>query len=871
MKQKFTYLLSLMLMCILGVSNAMAADVTVGLTQAIDATNHKLGVVTSTSATDIACSANTFGSNINFYKETGSDKTPSINGTKYATETHWRKTVKDTYENQWVGYTLTIAEGKQFNITGVHAMIAVCDDTYNWYVEITNSSDEVLYKSLEKTTKKASTTDFSVSTSALDQAVQAKLAGIKGTINVRVYVKQSGNTKYFAIPYLTVTGNVEAASAVVTPPSFITDLDESYEVTVGRSLTLTVSAKDADSYQWYNGETAIDGATKSSYTFAPTAEGISSIHCVAKNTAGSSSSTVATVTAVPWKPITTARSWDFTKGDSWKSGMAASTGLWTDNSSKKRYSNAVALANEELCDNNGVLSGLTGVYITGGVGNVLLSYNTGKPNELCLQISGNSVKVTIPDCNVKDRIYIRFGANGDDKTGIISSASINPSSISKKGSDRTNAETVVVTKAGDVELTLNTSIRLYEIKVTPYIAVTDFELSTDEVSVEEYENVSVSAKNFTPANYTDGTMEWTTSDAAVATVNNGVITGVKAGTATITATSVDGPSKSLEVTVTACAPKNVSIEMTSDSEAKAPKVESGKTYTLTAKAQGYDLKYQWASKTSEKGSYVNIGGATAQTYQQAASELGSKFYKVTITNAQGSAVAEYEVKTVVPLEAFTIANEDGTGGINYKALDSDDPEVRIVYQIARADEPVELEIADSVEYAGVTYAVTVVGEEAFVNDMTVVELETSPVLREIGARAFMACVNLADVELAEGLEIIGDAAFAGCTKLPIIFIPSTVQYVGFKAFADCTSLTDIFYDGTKAEWNALPNIGMAGIAKSVTIHFNDGETENGKGNIVGINNANADEAQKNGKFFENGELIIYKNGKAFTAAGAEKK
>ncbi|MBQ1797498.1 MAG: leucine-rich repeat domain-containing protein, partial [Prevotella sp.] len=175
------------------------------------------------------------------------------------------------------------------------------------------------------------------------------------------------------------------------------------------------------------------------------------------------------------------------------------------------------------------------------------------------------------------------------------------------------------------------------------------------------------------------------------------------------------------------------------------------------------------------------------------------------------------------------------------------------------------------EYAGVTYAVTVVGEEAFVNDMTVVGLETSPVLREIGARAFMACVNLADVELAEGLEIIGDAAFAGCTKLPIIFIPSTVQYVGFKAFADCASLTYIYYDGTKAEWEALPNIKLAGIAKSVTIHFNDGETENGKGNIVGINNANADEAQKNGKFFENGELVIYKNGKAFTAAGAEKK
>lgn len=825
MRQKFTYLLSLMLLCILGASNAMAGDV---YKLSFQDSSKKPGVVT-------------------------------LNGTVQASSTYFGYNAdKHNYNTKFNGCTY---DGVSYSV-GLKMEGAT---------SITWTSTEKANVTIVQSTWSDKTIKFDGTELSVDDATATTGGRVYTISNVEAgdhsVTRGSGESGLFCII-------VEYLSSAPVAPTIVTDLKSAYDVTVGKSVTLTIQASDATGYQWYQGApegTAISGATKASYTYTPTEAGTTSFYCVASNDNGNVKSTVAAVTAGEWKPITTARSWDFTKGGSWKSGMAASTGLWTDNSSKKRYSNAVALANEELCDNNGVLSGLTGVYITGGVGNVLLSYNTGKPNELCLQITGNSVKVTIPDCNVKDRIYIRFGANGDDKTGTISSASINPSSISKKGSDRTNAETVVVTKAGDVELTLNTSIRLYEIKVTPYFAVTDFELSTDEVSVEEYENVSVSAKNFTPANYTDGTMEWTTSDAAVATVNNGVITGVKAGTATITATSVDGPSKSLEVTVTACAPKNVSIEMTSDSEAKAPKVESGKTYTLTAKAQGYDLKYQWASKTSEKGSYVNISGATAQTYQQAASELGSKFYKVTITNAQGSAVAEYEVKTVVPLEAFTIANEDGTGGINYKALDTDEPEVRIVYQIARADEPVELEIADSVEYAGVTYAVTVVGEEAFVNDMTVVELETSPVLREIGARAFMACVNLADVELADGLEIIGDAAFAGCNSIKEFFIPGTVQYVGFKAFADCASLTDIYYDGTKAEWNALPNIGMAGIAKSVTIHFNDGETENGKGNIVGINNANADEAQKNGKFFENGELVIYKNGKAFTAAGAEKK
>ena len=841
MRQKFTYLLSLMLMCIFGASNAMAET-------AVFSASTMTGQASGTAGSTVA-------------------------------------------DNIWYGNGTNLAAGFTIQITSNLGKAYTAQDPSNGKFSLGTSfknSNGAQNTITLPTGYTATSVKFYVTANA---DADAKLSEINGTsCNDAVTSHKDGTnptviTKSFADPVNTFTftfstkqvmfvAEVTYAAPTNDPPSFTTDLQSSYDVTVGRSVTLSVSAKGATSYQWYSnvsnsstGGTAISGATTDSYTYVPEVAGTSYFYCVVTNANGSKTSTVAAVTAGEWKPITTKRNWLFTQQSKYAADQAAATSLWGDySSSNKRYGNARALAEEELSGNDGPLFGLAGIYFTAPKGKLLLG---GKDdNSRSMQTNGNGISMTIPQCNVKDRITLRWSASGSDKNVTIT---YGKQSISCKGINRNNTATLIADEAGDVTIGIPNSVRLFEVTVTPYFAVTDFELSTDKVSVEEFENVSVSAKNFTPSNYTDGTMEWTTSDAAVATVNNGVITGVKAGTATITATSVDGPSKTVEVTVTPCAPKNLSIEMTSNSDATAPKVESGKTYTLTAKVQGYGLTYQWASKATEKGSYANISGATAQTYEETASELGSKFYKVTVTNAQGSAVAEYEVKTVVPLEAFTIANEDGTGGINYKALDSDEPEVRIVYQIARADEPVELEIADSVEYAGVTYAVTVVGEEAFVNDMTVVGLETTPVLREIGARAFMACVNLADVELADGLEIIGDAAFAGCNSIKEFFIPGTVQYVGFKAFADCASLTDIYYDGTKAEWEALPNIKLAGIAKSVTIHFNDGETENGKGNIVGINNANADEAQKNGKFFENGELVIYKNGKAFTAAGAEKK
>ena len=70
-------------------------------------------------------------------------------------------------------------------------------------------------------------------------------------------------------------------------------------------------------------------------------------------------------------------------------------------------------------------------------------------------------------------------------------------------------------------------------------------LSNTEVTVEASEDVTVTAQTF-PIN---GDITWSTSDATVATVDGGVITGVASGTATITAVS-GSASASVAVTVT---------------------------------------------------------------------------------------------------------------------------------------------------------------------------------------------------------------------------------------------------------------------------------------------------------------------------------
>lgn len=56
-----------------------------------------------------------------------------------------------------------------------------------------------------------------------------------------------------------------------------------------------------------------------------------------------------------------------------------------------------------------------------------------------------------------------------------------------------------------------------------------------------------------PSNATNKNVTWTSSDTAVAAVNNGTVTAVKEGTAVITATAADGSGKSADCTVTVTA------------------------------------------------------------------------------------------------------------------------------------------------------------------------------------------------------------------------------------------------------------------------------------------------------------------------------
>lgn len=100
--------------------------------------------------------------------------------------------------------------------------------------------------------------------------------------------------------------------------------------------------------------------------------------------------------------------------------------------------------------------------------------------------------------------------------------------------------------------TLTPELRNAQGEAPADVPVSAITLSQTSQSLKVGESVTLTAE-VTPEDATNPAVEWTTSDANVATVENGTVTAVAAGSATITATATDGSgiSASCAVTVTA--------------------------------------------------------------------------------------------------------------------------------------------------------------------------------------------------------------------------------------------------------------------------------------------------------------------------------
>lgn len=146
------------------------------------------------------------------------------------------------------------------------------------------------------------------------------------------------------------------------------------------------------------------------------------------------------------------------------------------------------------------------------------------------------------------------------------------------------------------------------------IAVTGVEVSPSTATIEVGENATLTA-TVSPSNASNKNVTWSTSSSSVATVSDGVVTGISAGTARITATTSDGGYTSYcDVTVTPAVTYEF-VPATSMEVGKSYLISngnSGSVYLLTDVSAGSRL-LQGTQVTVTDGKIVITGSVKSKT------------------------------------------------------------------------------------------------------------------------------------------------------------------------------------------------------------------------------------------------------------------
>ena len=160
-------------------------------------------------------------------------------------------------------------------------------------------------------------------------------------------------------------------------------------------------------------------------------------------------------------------------------------------------------------------------------------------------ITLNSASLSLVEGETFDLVATISPKDADNQTVIWSSSNGSVASVS-------NGK-VIALKAGLTEIVAKSDDGGFTAKCAVTVApktieVSSISLSKTELSLTEGDSETITA-SVKPDNVTDNTVTWISSDVSVATVKDGVITAIKVGAATITA-SAGGKTATCSVTVT---------------------------------------------------------------------------------------------------------------------------------------------------------------------------------------------------------------------------------------------------------------------------------------------------------------------------------
>lgn len=103
----------------------------------------------------------------------------------------------------------------------------------------------------------------------------------------------------------------------------------------------------------------------------------------------------------------------------------------------------------------------------------------------------------------------------------------------------------------------------------------------------------------------------------------------------------------------------------------------------------------------------------------------------------------------------------------------------------------DITIPETVDYNGIMYSVTRIGDEAFGNCLALTSITIPNSVTSIGGHAFISCYALTSIIIPDSVISIGSSAFSICMSLTSISLPSNLTTIQQGTFSECTSLKSI--------------------------------------------------------------------------------
>ena len=292
-----------------------------------------------------------------------------------------------------------------------------------------------------------------------------------------------------------------------------------------------------------------------------------------------------------------------------------------------------------------------------------------------------------------------------------------------------------------------------------------------------------------PENAMNKTVTWSSSNTKVAKVNDGKVTALEKGEATITVKTNNGKTASCAITVNEVKPTSIALDQTAYSLG----IDKSITLNAVILPDNAVKTVSWSSSNSSVAMVDNYGKVT-----------GRKIGKATITATTSNglnAVCEITVNAEGSHSGGTwILNQEGLLKMSGSYISDGSSQWR-KYSDNILSVIIESGIASIGNYAfsdcknmvniSIPNSVTYIGNYSFSNCSSLSSVEISNTVTRIGKSAFENCVSLSSVDVGNSIDRIAPETFSGCTNLQSVTIGNSVETIWENAFNGCKTLSNV--------------------------------------------------------------------------------